>query len=269
MDWKSVQHNLVYRKYWLQAFWQKRFNKPVNGDFAHHYYFIHIPKTSGTSFRFMLYHQFSQNRIYPNIYDLNEFNGRYPRIKELMAMNLAPIRERAELFIGHYAFTDGARIFEKPVRYLIFLRDPVKRTLSNILHLKRLSKDPNVSLMEILESKRKNMTNFQTRLLCNTPWHPRIVPFPVRYLQEAKDNLAKIDYIGLSEEFDLSVRLAERMFDWDLGEPLSLNTKPKKDKAPVSDEVLATVTEICQLDIELYAYAQKLFREKLKTYHLD
>ena len=49
--------------------------RKVKPLFKQYYFFVHIPKTAGSSFRNMLYRQFEQDVIYPNLKDIKNNNG--------------------------------------------------------------------------------------------------------------------------------------------------------------------------------------------------
>ncbi len=268
MDYKSIKQSYIYRKYWLLGLLKSRFGKQAvsSANFSAHYFFIHVPKASGTSFRYMLYNHFGQDHVYPNVADLHEYGGGYPKLSELREKDLEQIGQRVELFLGHYPFVVGRKVFPPPVplRYLVFFREPVSRTISNLYHFQRVQfGNENLSLSEILELRKRYLINMQTRWFCNNPMKIKNRRSK-QMLAQAKENLKKVDYIGISEQFDLSIALAQKTFGWDLGDSLNLNTKSKSKKVPqIDDDLMKRIEDICEIDREFYAYALELFNEKV------
>jgi len=223
------------------------------------FYFIHIPKTCGTSFRFMLYNQFPQNQIYPNMSDLRESGGKYLKFKEIISKK-EDIQDSTHLFMGHYPFQGGNKIFTKPINYLTFLRDPVKRTISNIQHLQRIKPEyKNDSISEIFEEEHLSQKDLQTRFLSDSPFKK---PTHIDRLEESKKNLEKIKFIGIAERFEESIELIEHTFNWKLGEILRLNQKKEDKNNELSEDLLNKIKAINELDIELYEYACQLFEKR-------
>lgn len=223
------------------------------------FFFIHIPKTCGTSFRFMLYNQFHQKVIFPNLKELKQNRGKYPKWKDLMARK-EDFKNHTKLLMGHYPYIVGERIFRKPVSCITFLRDPIKRTISNIQHMQR--KNPSfedASFIEVLDKMEDVQSNLQTRFLSDLP-NKR--PPENDRLEEAKRNLYNMSFFGIAERFSDSIELIESTFNWNLGEPLKLNQKKKGAHSPMSKELINRIEEINQLDIELYEYACELFEKR-------
>jgi len=223
------------------------------------YYFIHIPKTCGTSFRFMLYKQFPQSVIFPNLAHLRKNGGKYYKFPEVISMK-ETIQDSTHLFMGHYSFRGINRIFDKKINYLTFLRHPVKRTISNIQHLQRIRPEyKNASLSEIFEDVQASQKDLQTRFLSNKP-NKR--PTEMDRLPEAKRNLEKIKFVGIAEKFQESIQLIEHTFNWNLGNTLKLNQRKGNTDNELSEDLLNKIKAINELDIELYEHACLLFEKR-------
>ena len=66
------------------------------------YYFLHIPKTAGTTFRFVLYDYFEQAEIYPNYYELTvKQQSQYLVWKVLREKEDKVFHEGKKLLIAH------------------------------------------------------------------------------------------------------------------------------------------------------------------------
>ena len=224
------------------------------------FFFIHIHKTAGTSFRYMLYKQFEQTEIFPNLTDIHEFGGRYPRYPELLQADPS-IFSRIRLLTGHYPF-EVVKFFPRRPRCLVFLRDPLKRALSNLYHLRRYAYPAGTDMTAILPRAKNGIFNVQTRFFA-VPYHRE--PLSRADLEVAKGNLAQCDFIGLREEFEVSVRLAERMFDWRLGKTFELNVT-RLDEPALDNGLLAQLELGNAFDFEFYEHGKALFRELKRRY---
>lgn len=225
------------------------------------YFFIHVPKTAGTSFRYLLYQQFDQKSIFPNMSDIARNGGRYPVLQEIQQIKPEKIKT-IKLLAGHYPVCAGA-VFKTAPKMLIFLREPVARTLSSIIHLQTHAPAlRDKGLAYIYEHAKSEILNLQVRFLSD--------PFvsldaPVYDLDEAKENLAKCSFIGISEIFKESVRLAEQMFDWRFFGTFRLNASKYGNKQ-FDPALVARITEESEKDIALYQYGLELFEDMKKKY---
>jgi hypothetical protein len=227
------------------------------------FFFIHVPKTAGTSFRAMLYRQFDESSIYPNQKDIEANNGLYPGFDRVLALPEDRIR-RTLLFNGHYPFLFG-RLFGEGMRTLVFLRDPVARTASYVHQLQR--EQPGFQGMElsrILDAASDHITNTQVYLLAGHHLPPLLDRTD---LDLARRHLAACDFVGITEEFDLSLGLAERMFRWKLGDPMELNVNPQ-GRGETDTAVLDKIRERNELDLGLYRLGRELFRRSLERYNM-
>ncbi|MCB0630654.1 MAG: sulfotransferase family 2 domain-containing protein [Saprospiraceae bacterium] len=251
-------------KFWLRYQWQKRVchahfipPRPV--------FFVHIPKTAGTSFRNMLYRVIDPEVTYPNLRDLAIYEGHYPRPEQLEDY-LSGIGRDIFFLAGHYPFAMGGLLAKVP-DYYVFLRDPLARTISNLLHFQRNEPDcMGLDLFQIFDLYRKHLQNFQVRYLCD----PSLTDFDTFYhaervteksLEQAKDHLSRCAFIGLTEEFSTSVRLAEKLLGISLGNILKDNFAaniPEYDDPALAEYIGPAI----QLDQKLYHHARILFEQQ-------
>ena len=92
-------------------------------------FFMHLPKTAGMALRLFLGNQYPVDRIMP----ANDW-------RELLSVEIADL-DRYSLFQGH--FSCGLMDLLPPdIAPIVFLREPVARTLS---HLKHMRRDPTFS----------------------------------------------------------------------------------------------------------------------------
>ena len=248
-------------------------------------YFLHIPKTAGTTLISELHSWFSAEEVCP-AYLWHDLLAISPE-------TLAKYR----LFRGHFYYYLH-RVLPVWPQYITFLRDPVQRTLSHYEHICRESGHyyhqralAQNGLMDFLRDPETStmVTNFQTRSLA-LDLDPRQIAATLDQqqinklmleqilestmpgkisnqvlLDLAKARLAEFVFIGLAERFEESVK----MMSWLLGvEPSNtdsaLNISPERaQRQHLSARALDLIRENTQLDMQLYEYGKTLFAAQL------
>ncbi|MGE0821355.1 MAG: sulfotransferase family 2 domain-containing protein [Candidatus Binatia bacterium] len=238
------------------------------------FYFLHIPKTAGTSLRTVIEAQFSPSRI----------NHEYNSLAQIVRI---PPDEFAQyhLIRGHfpYSLVEKFRVFP---HILTMLRHPVERTISHLLHVKR---DPSfwlhqyvplasAPLEEILryDATKKFVCNHQLRLVG--------LDFDLQHVQEPKmfyapdcadeellniacRRLTMCDFVGIAERFADSIELLCQRFCWPLVTSLPhLNVRERSSQSQeeeISPEVVQRILELNVLEIKFYEFAYRLFEDRL------
>jgi hypothetical protein len=239
-------------------------------------FFVHIPKTAGTSMRMFLADQYANQPICPAV----DWAG---------LLNIAPENISGfDLIQGHFG-VNLKPLIRPDAKTLVLLRNPLNRTLSALRHLKR---DPNfhalhehvkdMSVGEILSDPAlfEMQSNVQTALL-SARSNPNSI---LRYLRDgpplkdhqpdpadleevvadldiAKQNLEQIDFIGICESLDEFLPGFCRAMGYhplqsfrrDNGAPDGLS-----DFAALAADEIELLKACNKLDLELYDYAVKL-----------
>ncbi len=236
-------------------------------------YFLHIPKTAGTTFTFNLDSHFDVRNIYPEQIYSKLFSNppkNFPNLK---------------LIRGHFGYGIGDILQTTPL-YLTFLRNPIERTLSFFDHIKL---DPytnnwvnpnfisNESLFDLLENeyKRKVFTNNQTRHIANDLKLTNLNNFLLEEYDEfinpklsdeqlislAKNRLSEFSFIGLTEKTNESLLLFCYTFNLKpLGNFWNLMVTPKRTSITSIDSDTGDLLQKCNnLDFQLYEFAHELF----------
>lgn len=257
-------------------------------------YFLHIPKTAGSSLQEVIASQFPAN-------------GRAPisNMQQLAKLVRAGEHDKLAqypLLMGHFGHTLLQYLPETP-RVITFLRDPIARTISRFNHF--LSREhgpegigqfyrPDITLDEFIELDwpRRLLTNFQTRNLSldyklEDTFHDLegrpIAPSQSRLLSQTESSLpddvllkrasTRLDefaFVGVTDRFEESVAAMCTIFSWET--PMQL---PKKNKsqpgaltpAAISSSTRKKIEAITELDAELYRHASRLLEARASTLH--
>ncbi|MDP8219087.1 MAG: hypothetical protein P9M03_10215 [Candidatus Theseobacter exili] len=247
-----------------------------NRDFSNDdvFFFIHIMKASGTSFRNMLWPLFQRKDIWPNRNNiLTTRTNWYPPLNEIPVMD-SKVGKRLRLIAGHYPFA-ASELFSKTPRYLVFLRHPVDRTVSFLKHAR--SNAPQYqgkSLREVyndIKLRKHMICNYQTKQFSFNgieeyySFEKELVVDKER-LGIAKKNLKKCDFVGLSEEFAKSIKLCEKIFGWEFKR--ILNDNISKDDVEIEDRLIEDIKKEVALDLEFYSFAVERFRDLTSEYSI-
>jgi hypothetical protein len=242
----------------------------VADEGARRFFVAHMQKTAGTTLRDRLRASFTDEQIYPNATD-----GADPRVA---VISVSHLRERwairggqIRLLTGHFPVRT-VELLGAPFLTMTILRHPVERTLSFLRHQaerRQRGANEDTPLVEIYEDPFRfahMIQNHMVRTLSLSPdemlEHDGVltpVPYTPDRLERAKEALAGLALFGLQSRFDeFCAELAER-HGLAVGGPLRRNTTELVD---VPDRFADRIAEDNALDMELYAYACRLYEER-------
>ncbi len=255
-------------------------------------YFLHIPKTAGTSLRKVIESQFSPEEICPCsvMQELSE-------VVQRDASELAAY----PLIAGHLGYT-VVSLLPTPPRVITMLRDPIARTISRFNYMKQHTQnslrapwnharflDPDVSIDDFLtfEPTRRLITNFQVRNLAQdfdltqtyidfdgnaiAPKMNKLFAYTSTgisdedLLSKAKHRLTSFEFVGIAERFSESVELLCSTFGWSLAIDipfLNASFPPIRLNDSLPSQTRADLQACTSLDAELYMFAKKLFEQR-------
>jgi hypothetical protein len=250
-------------------------DKYQKNDFV---FFLHIPKTAGTSLSNSLKAAFTEERsITPA-----QMNNVRAHPKEIFL--------KAELLCGHFTHEVYAkRLSKQPNFILTFLRNPIEHYVSTFFHLKidptfaytiRLVKDKThaedihryvkgKSIEEFLKHEYSAIfDNFQTRYLVkglSSGYHDyndeKLLPIAQRLLLD-------LPFFGLTNRFDESLKLLESVMLLDKKLHL-LNSNKSRNKPrnfSLSPDVLTEIESRTRSDMALFDLAQHAFEARFGAY---
>lgn len=204
--------------------------------------FLHIPKTAGSSFHFVLENNLgvsfcrtdhAQKRTF-NQADLNFSKRVFPGLQGIGGHNLvAPLN-----------------LSSQNIFHMTFLREPLSRVLSNYqektIH-RRLRGQPVLDFEEALKTD-EELENLQVKLMAGSS-----------NLDAAKNYLRQCQFVGLTEKFDLSLLVLQKSC------PFPLDVRYKKSREQTDNRIrkqleadpraMDLLREYNRLDMELYNFA--------------
>jgi hypothetical protein len=230
-------------------------------------FFLHLPKTAGMSFLKILETRFEEDEMLVTTHH-----------------DLAPISieeiQSYRFVVGHVGAPFIDRLSPRPV-VLTMVRDPIERAISHYYYLRSYPQDQlppdyrrhfrhaceSHSLLDYMDRCPQEavlyLSNVQTRFLgpadsVDIQLHSR------EFLEQAQRNLERFEFFGLLERFQDSLRLLSHALKWPpLKEPPHINKTPNRIKQSELDpETLGRLTELNELDLELYETACTIFESR-------
>jgi len=237
-------------------------------------YFLHIPKTAGTTFRAFLEDHYHSDTICPHWL-----------LEDILKLPPRQLNSY-QLICGHYAYYIVSKLLAPP-SIVTMLRDPIDRTISHFYHIKN-TKDhwfneevSGMSLDDFLNDPIgiSEILNFQTRFIAFDNIQEQNFGFAnirndlnkldlllnnEELLNIALNRMRSFRFVGITERFDESLTLLSHEFGW----PAPV-TFPKYNVAPyrekyheLSESTLHRIKELNRLDLVLYETGKQLFEQR-------
>ncbi len=199
---------------------------------------LHIPKTGGTSFNVILENSFGLRNCHTNQTTRSTFTQAdlefarkcYPGLRSIVGHNLV----------------DPAQLKVPNPFFMTILREPVARVISHYQY--SIQNGHNKKSFEETLRASENLENLQVKLIAGG-----------RNLDKAKRFLEHCAFVGITEKFNLSLRILERLSPC----KLRLNYERRvvargdglKDSLQNDERMLELAREYNQLDLALYDFA--------------
>lgn len=247
-------------------------------------FFVHVMKSGGTTIMRTLRETYELDEIYPSAaLDLAYEDGDLDIEHHLSVPYLQTLsperRRRIRVYIGHFPYV-ARELLGGTMRVATVMRDPVERTLSLLRQMKRTQPwedEPDERrplatrpLEEIYEHPRvfgPLIHDHQTKIFSMTPSdNPRTymdeIDVDDTRLVLAKANLAKIDILGVMEQFDDFLDAVETGFGWRIVRGARKNATPLADLTPVDPAFRRRIAEDNAIDVELYGHAKRIVEQR-------
>jgi hypothetical protein len=248
-------------------------------------YYLHIPKTAGTSFTQVIIDNVGSDAFYQPT-KIQEFLSTPPELVE-----------KIRFIAGHLVY-DLAPVITRNLVYLTMLRNPVSRTISQYLQIRRvpqsvIGKDAaevkELSLLDFVKDPHNLFVyaNLQTRqlgldasiskmkqesdpeffkgdLAPHILWYSNPRYADPQLLETAQQRLENFAFVGLSEQFEQSVELLCNTFGWKTPTTETILNVGSNVLDDVPQEALDIIHENTQLDAKLYEAGKRIFEERYK-----
>jgi len=283
-NFKSARNDLFYPNIYYEV--ELGVEKPI--------YFLHIPKTAGTTLKHYLDSFYEPFKIFPC--ELWTYLIKVWPVKNM---------DKYGLFRGHFGFL-FFKYLPQDTRVVAMVRDPVERAISQFHHLHTICRNPRIDswvsadfisptmkLKDLVFDDKKSVffTNTQVRYLGSdinasllrkkylknvTRRRPRFfidnediflrASLEAGFLEKAKNNLKQFACFGIQEMFQESLFLIS----------FKLNLKPminkkklmtragKPSRSDFDRVVLKRLEKLNERDIELYKFAKRIFVGRYK-----
>jgi hypothetical protein len=235
--------------------------------------FLHIPKTAGMSLNGLFVRNY-RGRPQFNALIKEVTEEKWLACLERIRSTPREELERYAVFKGHIIY-GLHEVLPGPAEYITFLRDPVKRLVSHYKMNYRLHSFPPDHQLDPSRSDwnlgaypafLRYLDNYQTRALSGLDFQ---IPFGAcseEHLKVAKANMDRhFKFVGLTEEFDLSLMLLRHVCGWGWRYYVPDNVAPDKS-IQIAPDVTEALRRLNRFDLELYRYAKQRFDRLVESY---
>ncbi|HEX5002726.1 MAG TPA: sulfotransferase family 2 domain-containing protein [Bacteroidia bacterium] len=215
---------------------------------------LHIPKTAGTSFRNILKSVYGDKNVVR--FDINN-NGVVRLNEEIYSAKQLP---PSKVIHGHFHYEILTSVFQLPEHYkfITWVRDPVKRVLSNFYYLES-------RLKEILNEDKKNL-NILSKMQRSLIEYARVDINRNRQSKFLKGKpLETFDFIGIQENFHEEVTRLSQVLGWKSIPEVLFHNKTEGRPIELPTEILEEIRELNMEDLELYREALRIRDNKFSV----
>lgn len=237
-------------------------------------FFLHIPKTAGSTLHKIIERQYSSDEVF-TIHGVNP-QKHIDEFKKWTPLD----KNRIKVVKGHMNFGLHESI-GKPATYITMLRHPIDRAISTYYYVLR---SPSHHLHEYVTSKRislkdfvcdglfTDMDNGQTRRISGVSVGQfsgyKEVKFGECYpelLEQAKHNIDRyFAVIGIQEKFDESLLMMKKKMNWKNCYYVKQNVSSIRVKQQeISEDYYYAIAQFNDLDMKLYEFVKKKIEQEI------
>ncbi len=249
-------------------------------------FFVHTVATAGGDFAYYLQHLYNPNSFIcvPDVKPGTKLNSPTLRARyreELLKQQYdsrVKKGDKINLIYGHIPYLRNYKeLYDKEFQCMTLVRDPVKRFVSH--YREWINKNNSLKEFKALEESWKSLPNdipseandmnfnLQTSFISGFNDHGTCYKeMTDDILNEAKKNIRKFAFIGVSDQFDESVRLFSKIMHKKYIYLKPLKKYKAKNIMPVSSDILKYIEEKSIYDYSLYNFAKERFNEQVKLY---
>ena len=226
--------------------------------------FQHIPKTAGTTLRYIIQYQFPPSAIC----ELYGSSGS-PAQRIAKLQSLSKLQQQKIKIINTHVGFGLHNYLQQPSMYITFLREPVQRAVSMYYYFQK-TKNPQyveLSLEEFVltypgvqNGMTKNLAGIVLQTQLGTAEANQQLVCDRSSLEIARANLQQhFKFVGISERFDESLLLLRQILGWKI--PLFDKSNTSKKPKNIDRKVLKLIERHNELDLQLYESATTAFEE--------
>lgn len=236
-------------------------------DPTERYFFVHVMKTGGSSFRRHIRDNFPKpGATYPDPAVDANLRGAYIIIDDLLTLP-AERREKVRIYNGHFPFVVPGLIDPELVT-LTLLREPVDRIISYLKHCKRYhTQHRDQELEEIYEDGffPTLIRDHQVKMFAMTTEDPLesymdVLDIDDERLRTATANLEHADLVGIQERHDEFLTEVERRFGWHFR--ARAPWRVAEENWDVSASFRRRIATDNAADVAFYEFARRLVAER-------
>jgi hypothetical protein len=233
------------------------------------FFFVHVMKTAGSTFRRHIHANFDPDQVYP----CRQYDGdlSFANVNLEYLVGLSAERHAAiKAYAGHFPFM-AVDTVPGPFVTITILRDPIERTISLLKQCQRYNaRYRDRSLEQIYEDPFLFpclIKNHQTKLFAlDTADRPRsymdLLDIDAARMAAAKANLARVDVLGLQEHFGTLLAHMQERFGWRI--TVQSNRRVSKPFT-VSRAFRARIAHDNAADLEFFEYARELYHDRRRV----
>jgi hypothetical protein len=223
------------------------------------FFFVHVMKTGGSTFRQHVRANFLPAERYPD--DEHDANLFLAKLSVSGVVGLPAERHaRTRIYTGHFPYC-VSQMLGRPMTTLTILRDPVERTISH-LKQEQASGPAGRSLEEAYDDPQVRLLvdDHQVRMFAFTPedgieTFAEPLPIDEARFALACDNLSAVHLVGLQERFDAFLDAVVARYGWVRAPVGSVRVS---EPVAVSDALRERIIRDSSADIAFYEFARGL-----------